>query len=58
MDKSNDPAVVNTQTGKAWTLAEVAEMREELERDTGLDLTSMSPRGIVLNYIVRKKGEQ
>jgi hypothetical protein len=39
--------------GVVYTTADIAKMRKELEAVTGLNLGDLSPRGVVLNYLVR-----
>lgn len=50
------PIIRNTETGEVYTEEQVAAMRVALEEDTGLDLSTMSPRSVVANTLARQKG--
>jgi hypothetical protein len=44
--------------GQTYGPDEIAEMRSTLERETGLDLGSMSNRGVVINYVMARRGAE
>jgi len=51
-------SVYHKETGEIYNPEDIAQMRAALESETNLNLSDMSNRGIVANYLARhKKGK-
>lgn len=53
MDEDTEIVLIDESDGRGYTAAAITEMRRSLERDTGLDLTTMTAKSVVANYKTR-----